>query len=73
MSKTKSAAQVTAQEALEMLASAVSYCQQAGLTVYADNVPNLALSIPGALLQDGRFVPAPIVTSQDPPAESVTA
>ena len=41
---------VTAMEALQLLESAVNYCQSAGLTVRAGNVPNLVLSIDGAVL-----------------------
>jgi hypothetical protein len=60
MSATKKSAdkQLTAQEALSILASAIDYCQKAGLVVRAGNVPNLVLSIDGALVQDGAFVPA---------------
>jgi hypothetical protein len=64
MKKTKSAARVTApvtaQHALEMLASAVSYCQQAGMLVRMGNTPNLVLSVDGAVIRDGNLVEADV-------------
>lgn len=52
----KSQPDITAQEALDILASAVSYCQQAGLTVRAGNRPQLTVAIDGAhLTADGAF------------------
>ncbi len=49
---------VTAAEALQLLESAVNYCQQAGLAIRAGNVPNLCLSIDGAIMEGDppRFV-----------------
>lgn len=41
---------ITAEEALEILQSAVNYCQLAGLTIRAGNVPNLCLSIEGVVM-----------------------
>jgi hypothetical protein len=44
---------ITPREAIEILASAVSYCQQAGLTVKAGNADgNLALVIEGAYVDN---------------------
>ena len=41
---------LTPAEALELLQSAVSYCQSAGLKIHAGNMPNLVLSIKGAVM-----------------------
>lgn len=51
---------ITAAEALQLLESAVNYCQAAGLAVRAGNVPNLCLSIDGAMMQGDppRFIVA---------------
>lgn len=43
---------ITAEEALEILQSAVNYCQLAGLTIRAGNVPNLCLSIDGVVMDN---------------------
>lgn len=61
MSKTRKASPVTKSEALELLASAVHYCQQSGLKVkYANRDASLVLSVDGATAQVGdagtRFV-----------------
>lgn len=66
---------ITAEEALEILQSAVNYCQLAGLTIRAGNVPNLCLSIEGVVMDSNppRFRLAQAagdMTAQDstPPA-----
>ena len=56
---------LTQQDAIEMLASAINYCQQAGLTVKAGNLDGkLALLVEGAAAdQTGsvlRFVILPV-------------
>ena len=60
---------ITPQEAIEILASAVSYCQQAGLTVKAGNAEgNLALVIEGAYVDNTG--PMTRLAVGDPPAEA---
>jgi hypothetical protein len=64
---------ITAAEALEMLQSAVNYCQSAGLTIRAGNVPNLVLSIDGAMM-DGdppRFRLAEVASEATTPANEI--
>lgn len=55
MSRTRKQKPVTKAEALEILASAVSYCQQSGLKVkYANRDASLVLSVDGATAQVGE-------------------
>lgn len=67
MSRTRKRKPVTKSEALEILASAVSYCQQSGLKVrYANHDAGLALVVEGATVQVAdtgtRFVLASIAS-----------
>jgi len=65
---------ITPEEALEILASAINYCRQAGMLVQAGNVNGkLALTIDGAYIdragKEARFVagtPPPEVLVQPP-------
>lgn len=52
MKRTRGTSPITKSEALEILASAVSYCQQSGLKVRYSNYDNgLALVVEGASVQ----------------------
>lgn len=66
---------ITPQEAIEILTSAVSYCQQAGLTVKAGNADgNLALVIEGAHVDNTglltRFMVGPLPAGPSASAEA---
>lgn len=62
---------LTAQEALQILQSAIGYCQQAGLTVQAANSgTGLMLTIPGAYyttVENGTEVTFALGTPPNPP------
>lgn len=64
---------ITPQEAIEILASAVSYCQQAGLTVKAGNADgNLALVIEGAHVENTGPVTCLVVGMLRVPTDAST-
>jgi hypothetical protein len=65
--KRKSAPPITAGEALQLLESAIGYCQQAGLTIHAGNVPNLVLSVEGAVMEGDPATGARFVIAEAPP------
>lgn len=64
---------ITAQEALDILASALSYCQQAGLKVNAGNAEGqLVIAIDGAQMDTER-TPARLLVVEPLPVKDMPA